>query len=352
MNREIKIGDKLVGPAHPPFIVAELSGNHNQSLERALQIVKAAAQCGADALKIQTYTADTMTLNINGPPFRIEDKNSLWYGNSLHELYEKASTPWQWQEKIFKKCEELGIICFSTPFDATAVDFLEELGNPVYKIASFENADIPLIRKILKTGKPIIMSTGMATLGELEESVEVIKEYGNRNLILLKCTSTYPAEASHTNILTIPNMRTLFDVQVGLSDHTLGTGVAIASVALGASLIEKHFTLSRADGGVDAAFSMEPWEMKLLVEETKRAHQALGQVAYGATEKEKKSMIFKRSLFIVEDLKTGDTLNEKNLKSLRPMVGLPPKYYDILLGRKVTRNIKKGTPVTWDLFNV
>ena len=332
-----------------PFIIAEMSGNHNQSLERALKIVEAAAKAGVDAIKLQTYPADTMTIDKDDGEFLITDQNSLWKGESLYKLYQKAYTPWEWHEPIFKRCKELGIVGFSTPFDATAVDFLEELAVPCYKIASFENIDLPLIRKIAKTRKPIIASTGMASVAELYELVRTAKENGSKDITLLKCTSSYPSTPEGTNLLTIPNMKELFKCRVGLSDHTLGIGVAVASVALGASVIEKHFTLSRADGGVDAAFSMEPDEMSQLVKECAAAHEALGEVSYEPTEQEKNSLVFRRSLYVVEDMKAGDVFTEKNLRSIRPGLGLAPKYYDMLLGRQVRRDVARGTAVDWEI---
>lgn len=330
-----------------PFIIAEMSGNHNQSLERALKIVDAAAEAGVDALKIQTYTADTMTIDKSDGEFFISDPNSLWEGESLYNLYKKAYTPWEWHKPIFDRCKEWGVIGFSTPFDATAVDFLEELGNPIYKIASFENIDIPLIKKVASTGKPIIASTGMASLAELDDLVTAARENGCADLSLLKCTSSYPASPKGTNLITIPHLKQLFKCNVGLSDHTLGIGAAIASIALGGTIIEKHFTLSRADGGVDSAFSLEPEEMKLLVRECNTAFEALGEVSYGITEQEKKSMQFRRSLYIVEDMKAGDIITEKNMRSIRPGKGLSPKYYDVVLGKTVSRNIARGTAVEW-----
>lgn len=348
--KEIIIRDRKIGLENPPFIVAEMSGNHNQSLERALEIVEAAAKSGAHALKIQTYTADTMTLDINHGEFYIYDKNSLWKGNSLYNLYQQAYTPWEWHEPIFNRCRKLGIIGFSTPFDSTALDFLESLDVPCYKIASFENIDIPLIKKVAATGKPIIISTGMATVAELDETVGAAREAGNDDLILLKCTSTYPASPKNTNILTIPHLRDLFRCTVGLSDHTMGIGVAVASVALGATVIEKHFTLRRADGGVDSAFSLEPEEMRTLVNEAVRAWQALGKVNYGPTEKEKASLQYRRSLYVTQDMKAGDFFTGENLRAIRPGLGLPPKYYDCLIGKKVKRDVKRGTPVSWDLL--
>jgi pseudaminic acid synthase len=339
-----------IGKQHPPFIIAEMSGNHNQSLERALSIVEAAAKAGAHALKLQTYTADTMTLDLDEGEFFISDSDSLWQGQSLYKLYQEAYTPWEWHEPIFKRCQELGMIGFSSPFDETAVDFLETLNVPCYKIASFENTDLPLIRKVAATGKPMIISTGMATAAELDETVREAKKAGCKDLILLKCTSTYPATPENTNILTIPHMRELFKCEVGLSDHTMGVGVSIASVALGATVIEKHFTLRRADGGVDSAFSMEPEEIQNLVKETQRAWQALGEIKYGSTEVETKSKVFRRSLYIGEDMKAGDVLTEKNLRIIRPGMGLSPKYYEVLLGKRVNRDVKKGVAVSWELL--
>ncbi|TBV82708.1 MAG: pseudaminic acid synthase [Desulfobulbaceae bacterium] len=351
MNREneISVADKKIGSNHPPFIIAEMSGNHNQSLDRALAIVEAAAKAGAHAVKLQTYTADTMTLDIAEKEFFINDPDSLWKGRSLYDLYKEAYTPWEWHRPIFNRCKELGLVGFSTPFDDTAVDFLKELDVPCYKIASFENTDIPLIRKVAATGKPMIISTGMATIAELDETVRTAREAGCRDLILLKCTSSYPATPENTNILTIPHMAKLFDCQIGLSDHIMGIGAAVASIALGATMIEKHFTLSRADGGVDSAFSMEPDEMRSLVVETERAWQALGKISYGPTENEKKSLIFRRSLYIVQDMKKGDVFTKENLRAIRPGPGLSPKYYDILLGKSVKRDVKRGTVVSWKL---
>lgn len=334
-----------------PFIVAEMSGNHNQSLERALEIVEEAAKAGVHALKIQTYTADTLTLNVDSPDFIISDNESLWQSRSLYDLYKEAYTPWEWHKPIFDRAKELGMIAFSTPFDETAVDFLEELDVPLYKIASFENTDIPLIKKVASTGKPMIVSTGMATLAELDELVRTAKEAGCKDLVLLKCTSTYPATPENSNILTIPHMKQLFnDVQIGLSDHTMGIGVAVASVALGATVIEKHFTLNRADGGVDSAFSMEPAEMKALVEETERAWLSMGQVTYGPTEKEKASLKFRRSIYASKDIKAGEEFTIENIRIVRPGYGLEPKYYEQVLGRKAKSKISKGSPLSFDLI--
>ncbi|MCY8815569.1 pseudaminic acid synthase [Bacillus atrophaeus] len=345
---EINIDGKSIGPHHPTFIIAEMSGNHNQSLERAFNIIEAAAKAGAHALKIQTYTADTMTLNMNTKDFTIEDNNSLWSGSTLYTLYQQAYTPWEWHKPIFDKCRELGMIPLSTPFDESAVDFLEDLGVPIYKIASFENTDIPLIKKVAATGKPIIISTGMATVAEIDETIRAAKEAGCKELILLKCTSTYPASPENTNISTIPHMKELFNCQVGLSDHTMGTGVAVASVALGATVIEKHFTLSRADGGVDSAFSLEPHELKELVIETERAWQALGQITYGPTDKEKASLKFRRSIYVKKDIKAGEIFTKENIKVVRPGYGLEPKYFDLIIGRTAKKHISAGTPLGWD----
>lgn len=342
----MRIGEIQIG-ASAPFIIAEMSGNHNQALERALDLVDAAAHAGAHALKLQTYTADTITLDVKDREFFINDPASPWKGNSLHDLYKQAYTPWEWHAPIMERARKLGLVCFSTPFDETAVDFLESLNVPAYKIASFENVHLPLIRKVAATGKPMIISTGMATLAELDEAVRAAREAGCRDLVLLKCTSTYPASPENSNLLTIPHMRDLFGCEVGLSDHTMGVGVAVAAVAHGATVIEKHFTLRRADGGVDSAFSLEPEELKALVVETKRAWQALGHVAYGATEAEQKSLIFRRSLYIAKDLKAGDILSPGNLRCVRPGLGLAPKFMEVLFGRAVTVDIRAGTPVEW-----
>jgi len=346
----ITINNKKIGPNQPPFIIAEMSGNHNQSLERALEIVEAAAKTGAHALKIQTYTPNTMTLDLDEREFHISDPKSLWAGNSLYKLYGEAYTPWEWHKTIFDRARELGIIAFSTPFDDTAVDFLEGLNVPCYKIASFENTDLPLIRRVAATGKPLIISTGMASIAELDDTVRAAREAGCKDLILLKCTSTYPATADNTNILTIPHMRELFGCEVGLSDHTMGVGVSVASVALGATVIEKHFTLNRADGGVDSAFSMEPAEMTQLAVEAERAWQALGKVSYGATEAEKKSIVFRRSLYVVKDIKAGEVLTNENVRAIRPGLGLPTKYLPQIINRVAKQDIKRGTALSWDLI--
>ncbi|ODN65481.1 pseudaminic acid synthase [Methylophaga muralis] len=347
----IKIGTRKIGLNHPPFIIAEMSGNHNQSLSRALEIVEAAAKSGAHALKIQTYTPDTMTLDKDEREFHISDPKSPWFGTSLYKLYGEAYTPWEWHKPIFDKAAELGIIAFSSPFDHTAVDYLESLNVPCYKIASFENTDLPLIRRVASTGKPLIISTGMASLAELDETVCAAREAGCKDLILLKCTSTYPATPENTNINTIPHMREMFNCQVGLSDHTMGVGVSLASVALGATVIEKHFTLNRVDGGVDSTFSMEPSEITQLVTETERAWQALGNIKYGPTESEKKSLQFRRSLYIVKAIKRGDRLTKENLRAIRPGLGLPIKFLDQVLGMVINQSVEDGTPLSWDLLN-
>lgn len=333
-----------------PFIVAEMSGNHNHSLEQALKIVDAAADAGVNALKIQTYTADTMTINKSDKEFLISDSNSLWRGESLYSLYKKAYTPWEWHKAIFDRCKEKGIVGFSTPFDFTAIDFLEKLDCPVYKVASFENIDLPLIKRIAQTGKPMIVSTGMANLSELEELVCTAKMNGCSDLTLLKCTSSYPAEPAGTNLLTIPHMRDLFRCNVGLSDHTLGIGVAVASIALGATVIEKHFTLSREDGGVDAKFSLEPEEMTQLVRECNVAYESLGTISYDVQKQEEKSLVFRRSLYIVQDMKAGDVISKKNMRSIRPGLGLAPKYYEEVLGKRVKSDVSKGTALSWELI--
>ena len=346
----MKISGREVGVGSAPLVIAEMSGNHNQSLERALEIVDAAAQSGAHALKIQTYTAETMTIDIHEREFFISDEKSLWKGQSLFNLYKEAYTPWEWHEAIFDRAKNHKMLAFSTPFDKTAVDFLENLNVPCYKIASFENTDLPLIKYVAATGKPMIISTGMATFAELDETVEAAKSAGCKDLVLLKCTSTYPSTPDDSNILTIPEMRKRYGCEIGLSDHTMGVGVAVAAVALGATVIEKHFTLQRADGGVDSTFSMEPQEMAQLVIETERAWQAMGKVHDGPTEKETASLVFRRSLYVVEDMKVGDTFTAKNLRAIRPGYGLAPKFYDDTIGKTVKRDVARGTPLSHDLI--
>lgn len=345
----MQIAQFEIGRKTRPFIIAEMSGNHNRSLDRALAIVDAAAKAGAHAIKLQTYTADTITLDVRGGDFEIADKGSLWAGKNLHDLYKQAYTPWEWHAPIMERAKSRGLVCFSSPFDETAVDFLETLSVPAYKIASFENNHLPLIRKAASTGKSLIMSTGMASIAELDEAVTAAREAGCKDLVLLKCTSTYPATPDNTNVLTIPHMRELFGCEIGLSDHTMGVGVSVAAVAHGATVIEKHFTLARADGGVDSAFSLEPDELASLVVETERAWQSLGSIAYGPTEAEKKSIVFRRSLRIAEDLKHGDVLTTTNLRIVRPGGGLHPRYYEMALGQRLTADAQAGTPFTWDL---
>lgn len=347
----MRIADRMIGAGQCPFIIAEMSGNHNQSLERALEIVDAAAASGVHALKLQTYTADTMTLDIAEGEFFISDPNSLWKGTSLYKLYQEAHTPWEWHRSIFERCRKRGLIYLSTPFDDSSVDFLESLEVPCYKIASFENTDLPLICRVAATGKPLIISTGMATVAELDETVRAAREAGCRDLILLKCTSTYPATPENTNILTIPHLRELFGCEVGLSDHTMGVGVSVAAVALGATVIEKHFTLSRADGGVDSQFSMEPAEMRALVTETEQAWQSLGRISYGPTEKEQKTLVFRRSLYVVQDMEAGERFTPQNVRVIRPGLGLAPKYFEVVLGKSAAHSITRGTPVSWDIVS-
>jgi pseudaminic acid synthase len=346
--RSIRFGHRFIGANHPPFVIAEMSGNHNGSLERALAIVDAAASAGANAIKLQTYTADTMTLNLREKEFFISDPKSLWKGKSLHELYQQAHTPWEWHKPIFDRCAAKGVTCFSTPFDLTAVDFLEEIPAPAYKISSFENTDLELISKVAGTGKPLLISTGMASVAELEEAVQTARKAGCNDLVLLKCTSAYPATPARSNLLTIPHLRELFDCEIGVSDHTLGVGAAVAAVVLGARIIEKHFTLSRKDGGVDAAFSLEPAEFNQLVKEIERAWQSLGKVSYGVNEEEKPSLAFRRSLYCVADIKSGDVITRENVRAIRPGLGLAPKFLPQVLGRRANRDLKRGTPLSWD----
>ena len=346
----MEIAGRRIGPDQQPYIIAEMSGNHNQSLSRALEIVEAAAKAGAHAIKLQTYTADSMTLPHNDGEFFISDEVSLWKGESLHALYQKAHTPWEWHEPIMERATKLGLGCFSTPFDEKAVDLLESINVPAYKIASFENVHIPLIRKVAATGKPMIMSTGMASVAELDDAVTAARAAGCRDLVLLKCTSTYPAEPENTHLRTIPHMRELFGCSIGLSDHTMGVGTAVAAVALGAVMIEKHFTLRRADGGVDSTFSMEPEEMAQLVMETSRAWQSLGYVHYGPTEAERASVRFRRSLYVTKDLRPGDVLTTDNVRAIRPGLGLAPKHFEDVLGCRVIRAVSQGTPRSWSLL--
>lgn len=346
----MRIADREIGRQHKPYVIAEMSGNHNNSLDRALEIVDAAARSGADAMKLQTYKPDTMTLDSRAPGFVIEDPKSLWFGRQLYELYDEARTPWDWHAPIMERAAQYGMHCFSSPFDATAVDFLEQLNVPAYKIASFECTDLPLIARVAATGKPMIISTGLASLAEIGEAVQTARANGCDDIILLKCTSSYPATPSDTNICTIAHLRQAFGCEVGLSDHTMGVGVAAASIAFGASVIEKHFTLRRADGGVDSTFSLEPEEFAALCIETERAWQALGEVRYGPTPNEFKSLMFRRSLYVGEEMKAGDIFDTRNLRCVRPGLGLEPKYFDQLLGKRVNKDVAKGTPVSLDLI--
>lgn len=343
---EIHIGGRPVGPQHPPFVIAEMSGNHNQSLDRALALVDAAAAAGVHALKLQTYTADTISMD-TGFTIR-EEGQSLWEGQDLYKLYQAAHTPWDWHAAIFARARQHGLLAFSSPFDETAVDFLETLDVPAYKIASFENAHWPLLRRVAATGKPVIVSTGAATLAEVDEAVRVLRQAGCRELVLLKCTSTYPASPQNTNLRTIPVLAETFGCPVGLSDHTMGVGASVAAVALGACVVEKHFTLSRAEGGVDAAFSLEPPELQLLVEETARAHQALGTVQLGVQASEEKSRVFKRSIYVAQPIAAGEEFTADNLRIIRPGDGLLPRYWDVVLGRRAVRALRPGTPLAWD----
>lgn len=346
----VKIGPLAVGPRHPPVIVAELSGNHNGSLERALKIVDLAAACGAHAVKLQTYTADTMTLPLSEREFFVSDPKNPWTGRSLYELYKEAHTPWEWHPPLFERCRHHGMIGFSSPFDASAVDFLEGLGVPCYKIASFEMIDLPLIRKVAATGKPMIVSTGMATVEEISEAVTAARVSGCRDLILLKCTSTYPADPANSHLRTIPHLAAMFQCPVGLSDHTHGIGAAVAAVALGAPMIEKHITLSREEGGVDAMFSLEPQELASLVAETRRAWQSMGEVRYGPTKDEERSLQYRRSLYVVKAMRAGDLFSAENVRAIRPGLGLPPKHIDLVVGRKAARDVPAGTALSWPLI--
>jgi len=347
---QMQIADFNIGRDNKPFIIAEMSGNHNSSIDRAFKIIETAAACGAHAIKLQTYTADTITIDCRGGLFDIKDESSLWKNRNLYELYKEAYTPWEWHEQLFRCAKENGIICFSTPFDDTAVDLLESLDAPAHKIASFENNHYPLLKKVAATGKPVIMSSGVSSLHDLAESVKVLQDNGCKDLVLLKCTSNYPASPENSNLRTIPHMRELFNCEVGLSDHTMGIGAPIAAVTLGATVIEKHFCLSRAEGGVDSAFSLEPEELKALVIESQRAWLSLGHVQYGVQETEKKSLNFKRSIYIVEDIKAGELFTKQNIRVIRPGDGLHPKYYEMIVGQKAAIDYKKGTPLYLNSF--
>ncbi|HEX2608137.1 MAG TPA: pseudaminic acid synthase [Flavisolibacter sp.] len=344
----MRIGSFDIGSGNRPFIIAEMSGNHNQSLDKALEIVQAAARTGAHALKLQTYTADSITIDHRGGLFDIKDEKSLWKGRNLYQLYQEAHTPYEWHKPIFDLANELGIICFSTPFDEAAVDFLEAMRVPAYKIASFENNHHPLLRKVASTGKPIIMSTGVSSLADIAESVDVLRQAGCKDLVLLKCTSTYPSTPENTNLLTIPHLSSMFHCDAGLSDHTMGIGVSVAAVALGATVIEKHFCLDRAEGGVDSAFSLEPDEFASLVKETERAWQGLGIIQYGIQEAERNSLNFKRSIYVTADIEAGENFNHHNIRIIRPGDGLHPRYFESLIGKKVNKPLRRGTPLRLD----
>lgn len=342
------VGDRLIGSGVPVWVVAEMSANHGQDFDRAVEIIKAARDAGADAIKLQTYTQDTLTADFDNECFRI-GKGTIWEGRTLYDLYREAHMPWDWQPKLKEIADEIGIDLFSTPFDHTAVDFLEEMGVPVHKVASFELVDVPLLRKIGGTGKPVIMSTGMATLDEIAEAVRALREAGAGGIALLKCTSAYPASPEEMNLRTIPDLGERFGVPAGLSDHTLGTAVPVAAVALGASIVEKHLTLSRAVPGPDNAFSMEPAEFKNMVEAIRTVEKALGEVRYEVTQREKASRVFRRSLFAVKDVNAGELFTADNVRSIRPGYGLPPKHLEDILGRRAARHIKAGTPLSWEM---
>jgi len=343
----IEIAGRRIGSGYPCYVVAEMSANHNQSFDEAVRIVEAAAAAGADAVKLQTYTPDTITLDCDNEYFRIKG-GTLWDGRTLHALYGEAYTPWEWQPKLQAVARDLGLHCFSSPFDATAVDFLEGMEVPAYKVASFENGDLPLLRKMARTGKPIILSTGMATLAELDEAVRTIREAGGRELALLKCTSAYPSPPAEANLRTIPHLAEAFGVPAGLSDHTLGVAVPIAAIALGACIVEKHFTLARAAGGPDSAFSLEPGEFRAMVDAMRVAEQALGRVHYGVSPAEAASRAFRRSLFVVKDVRAGEPLTAENVRSIRPADGLHTRHLDEVLARRASRDLARGTPLTWD----
>ena len=348
MNRFIEINGRRIGPGYPAYIIAEMSANHNQDFNQAVKIIEAAKEAGADAIKLQTYTPDTLTIDYNSEYFQI--KGTLWDGRTLYDLYGEAYMPWEWQPRLKEIANEMGLDLFSTAYDETAVNFLEVMDVPAYKIASFENVDLPLLRRIAQTGKPIIMSTGMATLAEIDEAVRAIREAGGSQLALLKCTSAYPAPPEEMNLRTIPHLAEAFGVPVGLSDHTLSIAVPVAAVALGACIIEKHFTLSRATPSPDSAFSLEPHEFKAMVEAMRTAEKALGTVHYGVSEYEAKSRVFRRSLFVVRDMKAGEVFTEENVRSIRPGYGLHTRHLGEIIGRYASRDINRGIPLTWDLI--
>jgi N-acetylneuraminate synthase len=349
-SKTINFGDVPVGPDHQPFIIAEMSGNHNGDLERAKDIVRAMAETGVQALKLQTYTADTITLDVDLPAFRLPSEHELWGGARLYDLYEEAHTPWEWHEPLFELANSLGMLAFSSPFDPTAIDFLEKLNVPAYKVASNEIGDLPLVRGMAETGKPIIISTGSATLMDIDAAVRAARSTGNEQIIVLSCTASYPAPADQSNLRSIPVLRDALGVQIGLSDHTMGIGASIAAVALGATVIEKHVTLSRADGGVDSAFSLEPFEVKLLVEGTKVAQQALGEPIVGPKQAEQNVLRFRRSLYITRDVKAGEKVAADNVRSVRPAGGLAPDAFASVEGREFRVDAVAGTPLTWDVL--
>lgn len=350
MTESIRIGGVPVGPDAPPFIIAEMSGNHDGSLEKALEIVDAAAKAGAHAIKLQTYTADTITLDTDAPEFRISEGHELWGGRRLYDLYEEAHTPWEWHKPIFDRADEHGMLAFSSPFDPTAIDFLEDLNVPAYKIASSEIVDLPLIRLAASKGKPIIISTGMASVGEIFAAVEAARSTGNEQIIVLSCTANYPADPAASNLRGIPVMRDTFRTLIGLSDHTLGIGAAVASVAFGAVLVEKHVTISREEGGVDSDFSLEPDELAALVRETNTAWQALGEPKIGADETEREGLRFRRSLYVTRDVEVGEVVSEDNVRSVRPTGGLAPDEFELVEGRPFRVAAKLGTPLKWELL--
>lgn len=350
MNHTISIDGRTIGPGHPAYIIAEMSANHHHDFDRACRIVEAAAEAGADAIKLQTYTADTLTIDSDRQPFKVAG-GTLWDGRTLYDLYQEAYTPWEWQPKLKRLAQDLGLDLFSTPFDPTAVDFLEDMGVAAHKVASFENNHLPLLRTIARTGKPIIMSTGMATLAEIDDSVRAIREAGGDQLVLLKCTSAYPALPEEANLRTIPHLRDAFGLPVGLSDHTMGIAVPVAAVTLGACVIEKHFTLSRDDEGPDSAFSLEPAEFAQMVDAVRVAEKALGRVNYELTAKQRNSVRFRRSLFAVDDISAGEILTEQNVRIIRPGDGLAPKFVDEVLGRRARADIARGTPLAWHLLD-
>ena len=349
MSAPFSINGREIGSHAPAYIIAELSANHHHDFEQAVAIVRAAKEAGADAIKLQTYTPDTMTINERSSVFQI-GKGTIWEGKNLHDLYGEAFTPWDWQPKLKKIANDLGLDCFSTPFDFSAVDFLEAMDVPAHKIASFELVDLPLVRRVAQTGKPVIMSTGMSSLAEIDDAVRAFRSAGGKQLALLKCTSAYPSPASEMNLRTIPHLAAAFNVPAGLSDHTLDVAVPVAAVALGACIIEKHFTLSRATPGPDSAFSLEPQEFRAMVTAVRTAEQALGRVCYELSDKEQSSLVFRRSLFVVENVKKGDTFTDKNVRSIRPGYGLPTKHLDVVIGRKAARDIPRGTPMAWELL--